>query len=95
MASDTARHIVQRILQMRSQPFREVSFDRIEPSSNDVMLQTKEGSRILTCLDDDLIGLTQKQDRAVWLDGSREMDLLALAIRKICLPEGWRRDSSR
>ncbi len=68
MAPDAARDIVQRILQMRPQRFREVTFDRIEPSSNEVMLQTQERSRILTCLDDDLIGLTQKQDRAVWLD---------------------------
>jgi hypothetical protein len=68
MAPDAARDIVQRILQMRPQRFRKVAFPRIEPSSNEVMLQTQERSRILTCLDDDLIGLTQKQDRALWLD---------------------------
>ncbi len=53
MASDPARHVVQRIRQMRAQLSGEVALDRVEPSSDDVMLQAEERSRILTCLDDD------------------------------------------
>jgi hypothetical protein len=81
VTSNAARHVPQRIRHMLVQLLGQIGVERIKAKAEDVTLQSKKRSSVFTGLDDDAIRLSDKQEGSVRLNGAREMDLLAFAIR--------------
>ena len=81
---------MQRAVQMRQDLQRQVAAE-IAQRTSDNRIGVEEGRRIGAGLDDEIVGLLDRQQDAMRLDRACEMNLFALAIRKSSVAEGWRR----
>jgi hypothetical protein len=69
--------------------FREVAAQRLQRLAHEAFASTQKTGSVSAGLDDHQVGLTEQEQDAVGLNGAREMDLLALAIREIRAPKRW------
>jgi hypothetical protein len=58
----------------------EIAFERVDGTPDDLAGQTEKRCGILTGLYNDTVGFADQEQATVRLYGSREVDLLALAI---------------
>ena len=68
----------------------ECSPERSQSQPVQVAGDTKIDWRVVACLDNHLIGFANDQQSPMRLNRAREMDLLTLAVRKICGSKSWR-----
>ena len=66
----------------------EISAQRLEGRSQQILSQAKEIARLFAALNDHPIGFAQKQQGAIGLDRGGEVNLLALAIGEIGSSKG-------
>ena len=73
---------VQRVVEMRENTKQQVAIDVGQRRSDHaVALQIEKGGSVGACLDHDMIGFANQQERAMRLDRARQMDLLTFTIR--------------
>jgi hypothetical protein len=73
---------------MRKNPQQEITVEFRERQPDDLP-EIEEFSGIRAGLNHAMVGLADHQQRAMRLDGAREMDLFPFAVRKIGFSERW------
>ena len=92
MAAHRSRNRIDLVAHVRARARPEVAAELAKVQTMRLFAQTQEFRGVGAGLDHDAIGFANAKQRAVRLDRGGEMNLLALAIRKIRGSKGRRRD---
>jgi hypothetical protein len=75
--------------------FGKIGGDFVEPPANERERQAQEGRRVVTGLDDGVVMFPQTDQRAVRLNGTRQVDEFTLTVGQVGFAESRRRHGTR